>query len=145
MKKLLLLSLVFACCIPLYAQSLEGEWRGSYYSNSDIGITGISNPITLYFVLNKDSSYNIFSYSRGYDAAGNDTVVVCKVRYKKTAVNSFCLEETQVLLPKDAPASCFQSMTLELSKTKKMTVLEGTWKTDKACGSSGSIKFVKKD
>lgn len=145
MKKLFFIFLIVFFCFQSYAQSLGGEWRGTFYTDSDVILPGSSQPITLYFVMDQDSSYHIFSYSWGQDAAGKDTIVVCKVLYKKTAANSFYLEETEVLLPKNAPAVCFQNMNLTLRKAKGSMQLEGTWKSGEKCNHSGTIRFKKEN
>lgn len=133
------------------SQSLEGEWKGSYaydkltyFSDFDIPVDK-KNPINLYFKFNADSSYSIYSYSKGKDIAGKDTIVVCKVLYKKTSSDSLYLEETEVLKPSNAEPACFQKMYLKIKREKKLTILEGTWKSEGECNSSGKIKFTKKD
>jgi len=105
----------------------------------------IANPIKLYFKLNKDSSYNVYSYSKGHDHKGRDTIVVCKVLYERKSADSIYLEETQVLKPKNAPSACFQKMYLKIRREKNLSILEGTWKTGKDCNSTGNIRFTKKD
>jgi hypothetical protein len=146
-------TLIFFTCLSLqsFSQSLEGEWKGSftygkrvYFSDYDMPVD-ISNSISLYFKLNKDSSYTVYSYSRGKDVAGKDTIVVCKVLYRKTSPDSLYLEETEVLKPANAEAACFQKMYLKIKKEKKLTVLDGTWQTEKECKDSGKIKFIRKD
>jgi len=133
------------------SQSLEGEWKGSftygnesYFSDFDIPVA-ISNSISLYFKLNKDSSYTIYSYSKGKDHKGKDTIVVCKVLYQRNAADSLYLEETEVLRPVKAEQACFQKMYLNIRRKNKSTVLEGTWKSEGECNNSGKIKFTKKD
>ena len=143
MKPISTLILFIFLSLQSFSQSLEGEWRGSYYIEFGIGYPTITHPITLYFVLNKDSSYTIYSYSKGKDVDGNDTIVVCKVVSKKTSAHSLYLEETQVLRPVDAPVACFQKMYLDISKEDKLSILSGTWKSESYCNHSGKISFTK--
>jgi hypothetical protein len=127
-----------------FSQSLEGEWKGSFTTEWDIPID-IASPIKLYFKINKDSSYAVYSYSKGHDVNGKDTIVVCKVQYQRKSADSLYLEETQVLKPKNATQACFQKMYLKIRREKKLTILEGTWKSEGDCNNSGNIKFIKKD
>ena len=130
-----------------FSQSLEGEWRGSYDIEYGLSYPKITRPITLYFVLNKDSSYTIYSYSRGKDIDGSDTIVVCKVAYKlvykKTRLRSLYLEETQILRPVNAPITCFQKMYLDVRREDKLSILAGTWKSEDDCNNNGKIRFTK--
>jgi hypothetical protein len=71
--------------------------------------------------------------------------VVCKVQYQRKSADSLYLEETQVLKPKNATQACFQKMYLKIRREKKLTILEGTWKSEGDCNNSGNIKFIKKD
>lgn len=143
MKTISTLILFIFLSLQSFSQSLEGEWRGSYYIEFGIDYPTITHPITLYFVLNKDSSYTIYSYSKGKDVDGNDTIVVCKVVYKKTSARSLYLEETQVLRPIDAPATCFQKMYLDVRREDKLSILTGTWKSESYCNHNGKIRFTK--
>jgi hypothetical protein len=144
MKGISTLILFIFISLQCFSQSLEGEWKGYFTRELDIPVD-ITSPIKLYFKLNKDSSYTVFSYSKGHDADGNDTIVVCKVLYRKTSADSIYLEESQVLKPKKAPNACLQKMYLKIRREKKLTILEGTWQTEKECKGTGKIKFIKKD
>jgi hypothetical protein len=144
MKTISFLFIFLFLSLPCFSQSLEGEWKGSFSTELDIPID-IPSPIKLYFKLNKDSSYTVYSYSKGHDQKGNDTIVVCKVLYQRTAADSLYLEETLVLKPENARSSCFQKMYLSIKREKAATILEGTWKTGNECNSNGKIKFIKKD
>jgi hypothetical protein len=126
-----------------FSQSLEGEWKGSYDIDLDVPVS-VTRPIKLYFVLNKDSSYNVYSYSKGQDLDRRDTIIVCKVLYKKISEDSLYLEEIQVLKPKNAAPSCFQKMYLKIKRKDRSILLEGTWQSEKKCNSSGKIRFTKK-
>jgi hypothetical protein len=144
MKTISTLILFIFISLQSFSQTLEGEWRGSYDIVSNSPYPSVDMPITLYFVLNKDSSYTIFSYSWGRDKWGDDTIVVCQVLYKMTSANSIYLEETQVLRPEKAKPACFQKMYLNIRREDKLSILEGTWKSENKCNSSGKIKFIKK-
>jgi hypothetical protein len=139
-------SLIFFIFLSLlsFSQSLEGEWKGSFSTELDIPID-IDSPIKLYFKLKKDSSYSVYSYSKGHDHKGKDTVVVCKVLYQRTTADSVYLEETEVLKPANASPACFQKMHLTIRREKRSTILEGTWKSGNPCNNGGKIRFKKQD
>lgn len=134
---------IFISC-PCFSQSLEGEWKGSYDIDFDVPVS-IGRPIKLYFVLNKDSSYKVYSYSKGKDGDGRDTIIVCKVLYKRTAEDSLYLEEIEVLKPKNAGQNCFQKMYLKIKRKDRSILLEGTWTSTKECFGTGQIRFTKKE
>ena len=123
------------------SQSLKGEWVGRFKDNDDNNYR-----IKLFFIQNKDSSYNVFSYSKGQDIYGHDTIVVCKVMYKTLNDGSIFLEETKVLKPEKVASNiCLQKMNLSLYIEGNEKRLEGTWEnTSKKCGLNGSISFLKK-
>lgn len=123
-----------------YSQTLEGKWEGSF-SNS---YTYTEAPILLYFTLSKDSIYEIYSCSLIPDHPNHNTNVICKVLYKLSGSDSLYLEETQVIKPTNIKPPCFQKMFLKIFRTKKTTVLEGTWESKiDACNDYGTIKFKK--
>lgn len=103
-----------------------------------------TDPIKLYFKLNGDSTYTVYSYSKGHTSKNKDTIVVCKVSYQRRSATSLYLEETEVLLPKGAPGSCFQKMDLNIRQENNSTIMQGTWKSGNECNNSGKIKFVRK-
>jgi hypothetical protein len=124
------------------AQKLDGEWKGSFtYADFPDRV-----PIKLHFVPDRLYTYKVYSYTKGQDARGNDTIVVCRVFYKVTWKDSICLEETKVLLPKKPGDACFQRMFLKIKLKENGLVLEGNWEdiTSKKCyGGYGSIIFEK--
>lgn len=132
-----------------FSQSLEGEWRGSYDIEYSMPFQKTTRPISLYFVLNKDSSYTIYSYSGGKDINGNDTVVVCKVaykvKYKRGKIRSLYLEETEVLKPLNAQPACFQKIYLDVRNEDSLSTLTGFWKSGGDCNNNGKIRFTKKE
>ncbi len=125
------------------SQSLAGEWSGSFtddkYDSYPLKEPRII-PIKLYFVLNKDSSYNVYSYSSGYD-----TTVVSEVGYELIGEDSIYLEEKKVLLPKKIEIGCFQKMFLKIHKKKNTIYLRGEWECiNGKTWSSGTMRFSKK-
>lgn len=129
----------------IFSQSLEGEWKGSFFTNTEfVSMRAIASPIKLYFKPYDDSLYNVYSYSRGFDARDRDTIIVCKVNYRFIGKDSLYLEEVEILKPKKAKPTCFQKMYLKLSKEGEILILSGTWKSDdKICSSDGTISFKK--
>lgn len=142
MKTIAAMLLFIFLSLRCFSQSLEGEWKGSF--TTDFDIIEFPNPIKLYFVLNKDSSYTVYSYSLGQDDKRRDTIIVCKVLYNKISEDSLYLEEIQVLKPINKTQTCFQKMYLKIKRKENSIMLEGTWESEKECYSSGKIRFTKK-
>jgi hypothetical protein len=143
MKILSILSLFFFFSGQCCAQSLHGEWQGSFTGN----YSGTKEPIALYFILQKDRSYKVYSYSKGMDYFGNEFTAVCEVLYKKTGVDSMYLEEVKQIKPKRELHNCFQKMYLKVKANEKgILILEGKWETPatKECSGFGTISFTKK-
>jgi hypothetical protein len=139
----ILVLFIFISC-QCFSQSLEGEWKGSYDIDLDVPVS-LTRPIKLYFVLNKDSSYKVYSYSKGKDLDRRDTIIVCKVLYNRISEDSLYLEEIEVLKPTNPGESCHQKMYLKIKRKDKSLLLEGTWQSvKKECSSSGQIRFTKK-
>lgn len=142
MKKFSIAILLILFCIPVFSQTLEGEWIGFYKEQSFKN----EYSIKLHFTLNADSSYTIYSTSNGKDQNGLNTVFLCEVICKHIDVKSLVLEETKVITPFNAAPSCPQTMYLKIKKRKKVMMLEGTWNSDaKECALSGEISFSKKN
>lgn len=144
MKFFLFINLFALSCFTGLSQSLAGEWSGSYtddkYDSYPLKEPR-AIPIKLYFVLNKNSSYNVYSYSSGYD-----TTVVCEVEYKWIGEDSIYLKEKKILLPKKITPSNFQKMFLKFHKKKNTMYLRGEWEcVDGKTWGSGTIRFYKKD
>jgi len=150
MLKSLLLNAVLLVSLETYGQegkkegfdirsSLQGEWIGSF---DDPDIFGMKvSPIKLFFKLTNDSTYKIYSYSKGMD-----TIIVCQLDYKILQRDSIYLEETRVLLPKRNPGeSCPQRMHLKVKQRMLEIEMEGIWEAiAPKCNMSGSIRFKKK-
>ena len=124
-----------------FSQSLKGEWDGHFIDNYDK-----QYPIKLFFSLKKDSSYKVYSYSKGHNFKGLDTTVVCEIKYKIISADSINLQETNVLKPeKTSDVICLQKMYLKMKEKKKEIILEGNWENaSKDCISYGTITFTKK-
>ncbi|MGG9970152.1 hypothetical protein ACQ33O_00040 [Ferruginibacter sp. SUN002] len=119
-----------------WSQSLSGEWKGSFTDDQNLDK---EFPIKLYFQQDKDSSYNIYSYSKGID-----TIVVCSMAYTFSGDSVF-LQEKEILKPKKVNAVCLQKMFLKLKSNKSGYTLEGNWEC--LLGRSygyGKIYFTKK-
>jgi len=148
MKILPLLILITFLGLSSYSQLLKGEWEGYYV------LKKIQHPIFLEFVLNTDSSYSVYSYSKGglrLTNQGNkiyfkrDSVVVCKVYFKFLNADSIYLEEIEVIEPKSDIGSCFQKMNLKIKIEPNKLLLVGNWSgTGCSHRSFGDITFWKK-
>ena len=142
---LILISIYFLSSIS-YGQSLEGEWKGTFETHF-FKFTNVinSSPIKLYFKLNSDSSYNVYSYSKGLDAKRRDTIIVCKVYYKMIGSDSIHLEETEIIKPQNAQSACLQKMKLKIVEKATEILLNGTWTSDSSeCDQYGTITFRQK-
>ncbi len=150
MKHLFILFLLFLFCQQISSQSLEGDWKGKFVT-TQIGpipapssISEKPTAISLRFLLNKDSSYSVYSFTKGLNSKRQDTIVICKVTgvFSK---DSIYLVEVELVEPRGIP-SCFQKMALKIWKRKKITELDGTWKSEPGnCVSAGTIHFWKKN
>lgn len=148
MKRLLSLIFAFLVSYQCFSQSLEGEWRGEYITmwadSKPAKLPPTPIPIGLKFILNRNSSYTVCSYSRGQNSAGQGIDIVCKVIYKILPKNALYLEEVEVLKPEDYSDNCFQKMYLTIRTQKKKVSLYGKWDANiKDCASSGKIHFDK--
>ena|SRR5450432_351246 len=149
MKQIILLFFGFLVSHQCFSQSLEGEWKGELIitSTSAKPLKAHSSPvpISLKFILNQDSTYNIYSYSPVQNLPGKEIIIICKVNYKLLPKNSIYLEETEVLNPEYYFNNCFQKMYLKMIRKKKTITLYGTWENihTEFCDSAGSIHFDK--
>ena len=121
----------------LNAQGFEGVWRGSF--NIVHGIQWC--PINLLFKWNKDSTYDIFSFSQGKTIQGADTTVACAVEMWVKSFDVIILQEYAIIEPLKYQHSCLQKMKLKLIKRKDKIFLRGTW--DDNCATSGTVRFEK--
>jgi hypothetical protein len=130
-----------------HAQELEGEWYGSFKYKYD----AISIPpalINLKFVLNKDSTYTIYSYT-AFDYYKKkkqyfDTSI-CLVHMERLTADSIILEEKKHLSPIADSPNCFQKMYLKISFDNDQSLLSGTWESpDPKCGGLGNISFIRR-
>ena len=140
MKILLLLGILVFNYSQCFTQSLEGEWKGScIFDKSEEKL-----PYALFFVLQKDSSYKIFSYSKGIDNLGTEVTAVCEVTYKIIGVDSIYLEETKQIKPKQKLSNCFAKMTFKIIKSEKLISMSGPWESiSKECKDFGTMVLTK--
>jgi hypothetical protein len=151
MKTTLLSLFVFLISLSCFSQSLEGEWNGFYtYRSSGLSLESGNFQIRLKFVLNKDSSYTVFSNS--FDNQHFNFNCLCSVSYKRINADSIYLEEQRIIEPADKvvvgnsqiEACHLQSMYLRIEKKKKSMVLQGEWISKQWRNRRGEISFVKK-
>lgn len=122
------------------SQILDGEWKG--YLVYDNEWPKHEEQIKLHIQLLKDSTYKIFSYCKGVNKNGEDTVVIAKVIYNNPSFDSLNLEEIEVVKPKEAPNNCLVKMKLKILRTKNQVLLSGKWNSD--CSSFGSVTLIRK-
>ena len=149
-KLLAILAFIFISHSSL-SQSLEGYWKGQYETNKT-GLGELNMPISdktktiidLKFILNPDSTYQIFSYTREKNANNEDTTVICKMIYE-IIDDSIYLEEIEQL-KSEFGGMYFQRMGLQINKGKKFTTLTGKWESvNNLINSSGKIYFRKRN
>lgn len=141
LRKYFIIALILAIStFPGYTQLLKGEWEGSFTQD------GNKWPIYLEFKLNADTTYSVYSYSKGLTIKGVDTVITCLVHYELISQDSLYLEEIEAIEPnKYLSATCFQKMFLQIKRYKKYIELVGEWESSPThCNSSGKISFRKK-
>ena len=140
MKTTLLFLFVFLISLSGFSQSLEGEWNGSYTYNSPYDIRH-PNPtrIRLKFILNKDSSYTVFSNSDDLDFN-----YVYSVTYKRISPDSIYLREQRIIEPTNVKVSNLQEMHLKIDQRKKSIALVGEWVSRTWINHRGEINFIKK-
>lgn len=127
------------------AQSLEGAWEGTY-SDEDYNYLNIRNEfsIQLFFQLNGDGAYSIYSTSYFYKGKQNEAKIICLLNYQMVGTDSIYLEEVKVIQAGDVESSCFQRMKLKIDHKKKRMFLTGTWDSPGDLCSKGVIRFQKK-
>ncbi len=132
-----ILALIITICSV--AQSLEGEWTGSFKVNTAIN-TG-DTKIKLIFVKFNDSVYQAFSTTY----LSNTDSVVCILKGGFIRKKELVLEEFKTIKPSGNSGTevCLQTMQLVYSENKKRFALRGHWVTeDNKCG-SGEISVYK--
>ncbi len=138
MKPILIITILTLLTTTAKCQGFEGEWNGFFLNIN----SPKANPIKLQFTWNKDSTYDIKSYSPGKTINGKDTTVVCNVAYLVKGYDSITLQETAILDPPNAASSCLQIMTLKIVMRKKKAILKGTWESDE-CFAFGHLRLEK--
>jgi hypothetical protein len=108
MKKILLSLSFFLLSLSCFSQSLEGEWNGTFNTNSGYSVN--SQSIRLTFTLNKDSSYTV--YCNGYNFKYDKLI---PANYKRISQDSIYLKVTD------------QQMYLRVVEKKKTVNLIGIW------------------
>ena len=133
------LLLVVTSCI--YAQSIEGEWKGYYRNTND----QIDIEYTLFFSRINDSTFRAESRTiMETGKAGLDTAF-CILQGGFLTDKIMYLEETRAIKDFNTGHTdgCLQLMKLFYSKKKKGYTLDGTWYTnDNKCG-NGIIHLTK--
>ena len=138
MRAFLIFITVIIISNTCYSQSLDGEWKGSM---TDSYLPGTSY-MKLFFLRNTDSSYKIFSYCKGQNSKGIDTIIVAKVNYKRKDSESIYLEEVEVLKPKKVINNCLFKMDLKITAASNDITLHGKWYSEE-CRMDGTITFKK--
>ncbi len=138
MKFLSIITILTLLTTTAKSQGFEGEWNGFFWNIN----SPKANPIKLKFTWNKDSTYDIKSYSPGKTMNGIDTTVVCNVAYLVKGYDSITLKETAIIEPVTPENTCLQIMTLKIVMRKKKAILKGSWDSDD-CFTFGHVRFEK--
>ncbi len=127
------------------AQSLEGEWRGTYKYETP-GKKPVS--FALHFSRNKDSTYKIYSYTLTWDPGSEVAVtLVSEVACRVISPDSIYLEEGRQVKPKTMVPGCSQKFFLAIKKKNGKMTLDGIWSIIDVpnCGNgSGTVFLTKK-
>jgi hypothetical protein len=125
MKPLCLLVIAFLFSGLSFSQSLEGEWRGSF---TDATIAESKTPFALYFKLEKDSSYTVYTYTQTYEAwDGAYLTVVCQATCNIISTDSVLIEEFKQVKPKSSQDPGFQKLHLVIRTQDNKRIMEGWW------------------
>jgi hypothetical protein len=129
------------------SQSLEGIWKGTFTAYLPMTNTVniyYENSIKVEIILNKDSTYGIYSYAGEPYARGSFTDYVCEMSSLMLDESTIFLKEIKVVKTPNK-TTCFKSMNLKITKRKKIITMEGTWQTDSnECDNRGEIRLSKK-
>ncbi len=142
---LLLVSFTFNFGI---AQSLEGKWEGRIYMPEKVIL------MSLNIVRINDTTYNMYTYTfnneeNSFSPSNKDTAnaAKCLVNYKLVEQDSIYLEEVKFLNKNTTnKAMCFQKFDFKIIHREKVSVLNGTWRSEgKECESHGLITFIREN
>ena len=147
MKQLLFYTIFSILFLNSFSQSLEGKWDGSFTAYLPLTTTVNTyyrNNIQLEIILDKDSTYTIYTYSGEPYARGHFADHKCEITYAMLSGDSLIMVETKVVQPENIK-TCLKTMNLKIVKRKKYIALEGSWQTNtEDCDNKGEIKFLKK-
>ncbi len=130
------------------AQSLEGKWVGRNF------MPGKESLMSLNITRINDTTYNMYTYTFSNEdnsliPSNEDTTTAekCLVNYKLVGQDSIYLEEVKLLnKPTSNKGICFQKFDFKIIHKEKVSVLNGTWKSEgKKCESHGLITFIREN
>lgn len=141
-----LISFIILLSQQIYAQDLEGEWKGEYRRSPQYFPTLTdSDPITIKFIPTTDSLFDVFSFITMRNNFNRDTTVVTKLEYSIQSKQMLTLKETHLVQPSEFDSDCLMEMSLVIKKTKKGLQMNGYWIIDnKTCPLiQGTIQLTK--
>ena len=146
MKFFLSLIILYFISTNCYSQLLEGKWKGRCTIDYNGREIYSYSEIELDFILSKDSTYSVYSYSLGHTARKEDMKITCKVYYELFAKDSVYLEEIEITDPPDANPKCLRKMYLKIITKNKKIKLEGVWEDyTNQCAAYGEINLWRKN
>jgi len=129
-------------------QSLEGKWEGKIYMPRKVTL------MSLNITRINDSTYNMYTYTfnneeNSMSPSKEDTAnaAKCLVNYRIVGQDSIYLEEVKLLNKNTSNKGiCFQKFDFKIIHKEKVSVLNGTWKSEgKECESHGLITFIREN
>ena len=140
---------LFLCCFVQYlnAQSLQGTWVGKF--NNKQNRIEFKSPthkkIKLKIILNLDSSYTVYCYSKD-SFAGSNLNVVSKASLTFVNLAELYIKEYGYVQNINGNADNFKEMHLFIKSRENKQFLEGTWQYPLTqYFNGGDIKFVKRN
>ena len=147
MKSILFIITYCFVTVNVFSQSLEGVWKGSFTAYLPMTKTVnnyYENNLKIEFLLNKDSTYSIYSYAGEPYTRGGFTDYVCDMSYLMIDENNIFLKEIGIVKTPNK-ITCLKSMNLKISQRKKNITMEGVWQTDSNdCDNRGEIRLSRK-
>lgn len=141
MKHLIPFLLLLTASFASKAQMLQGDWKGEYAVSGSFNNRGSRIGIDLKFVLNKDNSYSVYSYTN----LGYQDSAVCQVYYERYGIDSVYLEEVADITDRKRSTgetnNFFQSMWLKIIVKEKHIMLQGVWGNAGSGLPEGEIMF----
>lgn len=139
---LFILSLLFSS--SALSQDLTGVWQGYHTYNLSLGLRADTVRMALSITANTNGGYDIVSYTKLPMLENPDTVLICKVLYKKTGKRSIRLTETK-FPHEEIGYEGYQEMYLRIRQRHGRMRLIGYWANVQSKGMQGQMFFEKRN